>query len=71
MVAVFELKIISLLVPTLFREYLRRLNDINIRIKVTVEDVPRRLASARSMFKIRAGDRPVKTDKTAFLQFTS
>ena len=38
---------------------------------MTVEDVPRRLASARSVFKIRAGDRPVKTDKTALLRFTS
>ena len=59
-VAIFELKIVSLLLPTLFREYLRRFNDTNRRIKVTVEDVPRRLASARSVFKIRAGDRPVK-----------
>ena len=61
----------SLLVPTLFREYLRQFNNTNTRIKVTVEDVPRRLASARSVFKIRAGDRPVKTDKTVFLRFTS
>ena len=59
-VAIFELKIVSLLVPTLFLEYLRRFNDTNRRIKVTVEDVPRRLVSARSVFKIRAGDRPVK-----------
>ena len=35
-------------------------------MKVTVEDVPRRLASARSVFKVHAGDRAVKTDKTAF-----
>ena len=70
-IAVFELKIVSLLVPMLFLEYLRRFNDTNLRIKVTVEDVPRRLASARPVFKIRAGDRPVKTEKTAFLRFTS
>ena len=59
------------IVPTLFLEYLRRFNDTNIRIKVTVEDMPRRFASARSVFKIRAGDGPVITDKTAFLRFTS
>ena len=59
-VDMFELKIVSLLVPTLFREYLCRFNDTNSRIKVTVEDVPRRLASARSVFKRRAGERPVK-----------
>ena len=59
-VAIFELKIVSLLVPTLFLEYLRRFNDTNRRKKVTVGDVPRRLASACSVFKIRAGDRPVK-----------
>ena len=67
-VAVFELKIVSLLVPTVFLEYLRRLNDSNIRMKVTVEDVLRRLARARSVFKIRAGDSPVKT---AFFLFIS
>ena len=55
----------------LFLEYLRRFNDTNIRIKMTVEDVSRRLASARSVFKIRAGDRPIKTDKTMLLRFTS
>ena len=55
---------------TLFLEYLCQFNDINIRIKVTVEDVPWRLASAHSVFKIRAGDRPVKTDKTAFFFLT-
>ena len=55
----------------LFLEYLRRFDSTNIRIKVTVEDVLRRLAITRSVFEIRAGDRPVKTDKTAFLRFTS
>ena len=54
------------LVPTLFLEYLRRINNTNIRIKVTVEDVPWRLGSARSVFKINAGDRAVKLTKTAF-----
>ena len=48
---------VSLLVPTLFLEYLRRFNDTN---RVAVEDVPRRLASTRFVFKILAGDRPVK-----------
>ena len=66
-IAVFELKIVSLLVPTLFPD---QFNDTNVWIKVTVEDVPRRLARARSVFKIRAGDQAVKTDKTAFLRST-